>query len=437
VEGESISFLLLVVLAAALPFESTHPGLIFPLFVVTPLEALLYSFVLVWGLLRLAERRLALPGALRIATLAGFCAIQFVSAAFAPTERVNAFKGAARLLSGGVLFVAAFDVLSSLARLRAVLWAFVAGGSLAACLGTLEAWQVRDVADWLHRTFGFKPSDLMGIPRASGPLQDPNTLAMFLETLLAVLLGLIASRVWLAGTALVLTFTGLALTYSRAGLATAGLVVVLFCVGARALAWSRGRRAMLAGGAILATVIALVAASSTFFALRWSRHLPPRYTWQDVERHELWAIAVRLVAEHPLLGVGPDNFRLSYAAYLARPDLGDARKTAHSLYLETAAGSGLVGLGLLLAFLGSCLLELRKRVPKLVSEEERLLALGLALAPGAVLLHGLVDNFLGRTGIFGAFWILLAASLRAAGRSDRLTSDPSGRGEHASAGAAD
>jgi putative inorganic carbon (HCO3(-)) transporter len=404
------------VLAAALPFESTHPGLVFPLFVVTPLEALLYAFLIVWGVLRLAERRLALPGERRVAMLAGFFAIQFVSAAFAPTDRINALKGAARLLSGGILFVAAFDVLSSLARVRAVLWAFVAGGSLAACLGTLEAWQMGGVAGWLYRTFGFKPSDLMGIPRASGPLHDPNTLAMFLETVLAILLGLIASRVWLAGTALVLTVTGLALTYSRAGLATAGLVVVLFCAGARALAWARGRRAMVAGGAIVAAVLALVAVSSTFFALRWSRQIPPRYVMDDVERHELWAIAVRLVAEHPLLGVGPDNFRLRYSAYLARPDLADTRKTAHSLYLETAAGGGLVGLGLLLAFLGSWLRELRKRVPKLAGEEERLLALGVALAPGAVLLHGLVDNFFGRTGIFGAFWILLAASLRTAGR---------------------
>src|SRR6185436_11259345 len=125
---------------------------------------------------------------------------------------------------------------------------------------------------------------------------------------------------------------------------------------------------MVAGGAILAAVLALVAVSSTFFALRWSRQLPRRYIMDDVERHELWAIATRLVAERPLLGVGPDNFRLRYAAYLVRQDLGDARKTAHSLYLETAAGSGLVGLGLLLAFLGSWLLELRKRVPKLISE---------------------------------------------------------------------
>lgn len=416
-EGESISFLLLVVLAAALPFESTHAALTFPLFVVTPLEALLYSFVLVWGCLRLAERRLASPGAFRIATLAGFCGIQFVSAGFAPAEPVNAFKGAARLLSGGVLFVAAFDVLSILARVRAVLWAVVAGGTLAASLGMLEAWQVPNVADWLYGTFGYKPSDLMDIPRASGPLHDPNTLAMFLETVLAILLGLIASRGWVvAGTALVLTFTGLALTYSRAGLATAGLVVVLFFVGARALAWSRGRRVLLAGGAILATVLVLVAASSTFFGLRWSRQLPPRYIEEDVERPEVWAIAIRLLAEHPLLGVGPDNFRLRYATYLTRPSLGDTRKTAHSLYLETAAGSGLLGLGFLLAFLGSWLLELRKRLPQLAREEERLLALGLALAPGAVLLHGLVDNFFGRTSIFGAFWILLAASLRSAGR---------------------
>src|SRR5205814_4271387 len=71
-------------------------------------------------------------------------------------------------------------------------------------------------------------------------------------------------------------------------------------------------------------------------------------------RAELWRAAVRLWARHPLLGVGPDNFRRRYPEVIAprRPGrhFTDDRMHANNFYLETLADLGLVGLAAL-AFL--------------------------------------------------------------------------------------
>jgi hypothetical protein len=64
--------------------------------------------------------------------------------------------------------------------------------------------------------------------------------------------------------------------------------------------------------------------------------------------------ALEMFADHPVLGVGPDNFELQYAAYAQRIGL-DPRpevRGAHSLYLESLAETGLLGTLPFLALLG-------------------------------------------------------------------------------------
>ncbi|MCA1646526.1 MAG: O-antigen ligase family protein [Chloroflexi bacterium] len=62
-----------------------------------------------------------------------------------------------------------------------------------------------------------------------------------------------------------------------------------------------------------------------------------------VGRLELWGAALRMVAAHPLLGVGPDNFRHLYGAQLGL-ETWDERVQANNLYLELLADTGLLGL---------------------------------------------------------------------------------------------
>ncbi len=64
--------------------------------------------------------------------------------------------------------------------------------------------------------------------------------------------------------------------------------------------------------------------------------LPP------VPRTELWGAALSMVRQHPLLGVGPDNFRHIYGTYLGLPAWDD-RVHANNLYLELLADMGVLG----------------------------------------------------------------------------------------------
>jgi hypothetical protein len=120
-----------------------------------------------------------------------------------------------------------------------------------------------------------------------------------------------------------------------------------------------------------------------------------------VGRLDLWGSAVRLIAAHPLLGLGPDNFRHFYGAELGLEGW-DERVQANNLYLELLADFGVVGLltfgWVLFGPLRSVLRHIRGR---------DFVALGIGLALGAFLLHGLLDVFLAFTPTALLFWLLL------------------------------
>jgi hypothetical protein len=131
-------------------------------------------------------------------------------------------------------------------------------------------------------------------------------------------------------------------------------------------------------------------------------------------RGQLWAAALRMLAAHPLLGVGPAGYRLNYGDY-ARPKQRswDTHILANSLPVEIFADLGLLGGGLFWVFLAALLWPLILRVSRGVVANWWQLALIGAWA--ALLGHGLVDYMLGSDAIFMAFWILcgLAATMAA------------------------
>jgi hypothetical protein len=118
-----------------------------------------------------------------------------------------------------------------------------------------------------------------------------------------------------------------------------------------------------------------------------------------VGRLDLWGAAVRLIAVHPLLGLGPDNFRHFYGAELGLEGW-DERIQANDLYVEILADLGVLGLA---AFLWVVAEPLRGAVRRLQDP----LILGVILAIGAFLLHGILDSFLAFTPTALLFWLLL------------------------------
>lgn len=69
----------------------------------------------------------------------------------------------------------------------------------------------------------------------------------------------------------------------------------------------------------------------------------------------LWKAALEMGRDHPLTGVGPNNYRAAFPSYFSGTLDGQARTwgTAHNLYLHQFAERGLIGLAALLALLGS------------------------------------------------------------------------------------
>jgi hypothetical protein len=123
-------------------------------------------------------------------------------------------------------------------------------------------------------------------------------------------------------------------------------------------------------------------------------------------RSELWAIAARMWASNPFLGVGPDNYRRTYGRWVGR-DVFDSRVYANNLCLELAATVGTPGLA---AFLAAVALALRRSVSRAREDAVSAAAFGV-LAVLAV--HGLVDFTLAFTGHYLVAGFALGASIAA------------------------
>jgi O-antigen ligase len=123
----------------------------------------------------------------------------------------------------------------------------------------------------------------------------------------------------------------------------------------------------------------------------------------------LWRAAWRMWIEHPLTGVGADNFRLVYGRYAGLSPFDD-RITANNIFFETLATVGVVGLAAW-AWLAAVLVRL---VARGLARPPRMAPLGAAVAAGllAFAAHGLVDHFLEFTPTYGLFWLLVGAGAR-------------------------
>jgi O-antigen ligase/polysaccharide polymerase Wzy-like membrane protein len=125
-------------------------------------------------------------------------------------------------------------------------------------------------------------------------------------------------------------------------------------------------------------------------------------TPDENSRRTLWRGAVAAWRAHPLLGIGPDNFRHLSGQFLAHHRT-DERMHANSLYFETLADLGMVGMLALLTLVAALAGAARRAV---AAPASRILALGVAAGLATYLLHGLLDYFLEFTPTYALFWLL-------------------------------
>ena len=255
--------------------------------------------------------------------------------------------GAFRLAQMLFLLFLVFSAISERRDLRLFASAFIAGAVLTSAVGLLGL-------------AGDSGSD-NAASRFGGAFGNPNNLAAVVLPALA-LAGFqlfaarrTAERVLLAGSGAFLVIV-LFLTQSRGGLA--GFAVMSFVAVAVAAPF-RTRALVL--------ILAVLTVGLAYFTVVASPTQRERVTTLSAAgstgRNDLWRVALRMTADHPVGGVGMDNFTSVAPEYLQQ-DL-DVRRSdlflrsnaaeVHNTYLSVLAELGIVGLTFFLALLGAVL----------------------------------------------------------------------------------
>lgn len=320
------------------------------------------------------------------------------------TERLDVAVNEWRVV---IVEPALFYVLLRAARLREgemqrVLDAFVLGGVVIALYGLAT-----------YRPEGNVVTVGGGLLRLRSIFGSPNNVALFLGRVLPLLaavalMGRATPRRRLAyGAALIAVGLAVALTFSKGalflGLPAAALV--LFILWQREAA--RPVWPWLVGLIVVAGVALGAALSVPALASRLNLG-----SATSVFRINLWQASVNMFADHPLFGVGLDNFLYAYRgryifdAAWQEPHLNHP----HNVALDFATRLGTLGLvagGWLFWSLG----RLLRRLSSLDSGVWRPVAVGLAAAFAAMLAHGLVDHSFFLVDLAFAFYLMLGVAV--------------------------
>jgi O-antigen ligase len=123
----------------------------------------------------------------------------------------------------------------------------------------------------------------------------------------------------------------------------------------------------------------------------------------------IWESALRMIAERPWAGIGPDNFLYLNSAFVnpagwREPNLSHP----HNLVLDAWLSTGVVGLLATALLIGLFYLTLHRRYHSSNEGAGRPLILAAAAAMTAMLVHGMVDNFYFLPELAGTFWVFMA-----------------------------
>lgn len=230
--------------------------------------------------------------------------------------------------------------------------------------------------------------------RFGGIFGQPNLLGGFLALAIPSMVALAASeRVWwrrLSGSLLVMAaMAGLVFTYSRgAWLGTGvGLLILLPVLG-------RGFWLIL-GVVLLGPVLVGMVTSADAVLARLDSIAAAGSDPALMERLEIWGMAFRLVAEHPLLGVGLGNFQAAYGRLMV-PDLPlltyplELPEHAHNLFLNLAVEVGLVGVSAFAWLLAVAFLRVQQ-IRRFADWRVGVWSMGLAAGLVAISVQALVD----------------------------------------------
>jgi len=249
--------------------------------------------------------------------------------------------------------------------------------------------------------------------RMAGTLGSPNVAAGYFSLLLAPALSLSFTRLpQLARAGGLLAFglggLGLVFTVSRGGWIAFTLSLGIFAVAA----WLRGRLP----GWLMFCLLSAGILGAAFLGEPIYERLTGMRTNAAMARIPLMQIAFRMIEDHPLLGVGANNYAINIRRYLTPEISRSFLYVVHNKYLLVWAETGLGGILAFVSFLGLALWrgwQCWRRNDHLLSA----LALAFVAAIAGQMTHMMVEIFDSRSQI-QLLW-LVAAMLSAMERITR------------------
>ena len=244
--------------------------------------------------------------------------------------------------------------------------------------------------------------------RATGNLIDPNLFAGYLVLVIPLALAFGVAMHWrwgpvLSAVAILVFGVALVATLSRGG--WLGFVVG---VATMVLLLPGRRRLVLAvGGGVIALLLIGGLAGPVAARLGSSAGASPLQTFAD--RIPIWSAAISMVLQHPIFGIGLNNFGNFIGSYDPSLDVNQA----HDLFLNITAERGLLGLITFVIFLVWLFRTSISSVWRAPDTTYRVLAAGLTASFAAFLADSLFDVAYYDYKILLLFWLLvgIAASL--------------------------
>ncbi len=293
------------------------------------------------------------------------------------------------------LFFVLISVLRDRRDIRRLLMAFVGGAGLVALVALILI------------PAGGVVTELTP-PRLRGTFGSPNNLALVLERAIPIGIALIVSaRTWRTSwTSVLLLLVGVLIaTWSRG--AWVGTLVGVAIAAVPLLKGFGARYALIgiAGFGAMATGVVVAAGGdrlATFF----------RFGDGTVfSRLSVWDAAWRMLGDHWVFGLGPDNFLTHYRAYM-RPDAWREPNISHphNLVFDAWLSTGIFGLIALLLVL-VLFWKTWQRARYRANGELDPYTFGVGGAMLATLVHGLVDHSYFLPELAAVFWMLVAAGV--------------------------
>ena len=281
--------------------------------------------------------------------------------------------------------------------------AFILGGLIVALFGL---WQVAFARDTLITAEG-------GLLRLRSIYGSPNNVALFLGRILPLLTAMALlgkgndRRRWLYAAAALPIGLAVLLSFSKGALFLGLPASLLFVFWV----WQRSSHRK-----TWPWIIGIGLTGITFLFL--AQKIPQLAGRFDVRgatgvfRLNLWQASLSMIAEHPLFGVGLDNFLYAYRgryildAAWQEPNLNHP----HNIFLDFATRLGLLGLvtgGWMIGWLGRMLWRAKKQVPL----DWQPVVVGFAGALIDMLAHGLVDHSFFLVDLAFVFYLMLGTAV--------------------------